>query len=117
MEALLYFLFWGALLFFMMRMGCGAHMAGGHGHGRSARAGDGPREDVRWVAPDRATDSVCGKTVRTATAKPSVLDGDIYYFCSRDCREVFEAAPDLYLGGPSGDEAASRPKRIEHHHA
>ena len=44
-------------------------------------------------------DPVCGALVRTDRAKPSLHDGRIYYFCSRDCREIFEAAPDLYLDG------------------
>jgi YHS domain-containing protein len=26
-------------------------------------------------------------------------EGTTYYFCSRDCREEFEAAPEDYIGG------------------
>ena len=44
-------------------------------------------------------DPVCGKTVRTDRAKPSVFAGTVYYFCSRECRERFEAAPELYVPG------------------
>jgi len=97
MEALLYFLLWGGLIFLMMRFGCGRRMASGHGRpdqqGRAADSGS-----LRWVPPARNTDPVCGKTVRTADAKPGVHDGQVYYFCSRECREVSEAAPDLYVG-------------------
>lgn len=102
MEALLDFALWGGLIFLMMRFGCGAHLMG-HGHGKrsepdAATAGGGDRE-LRWVAPQKTVDPVCRKTVATASASPSVFDGNVYYFCSRQCREVFEAAPDDYLGG------------------
>ena len=68
MNALFYFLVWAVIILVMMRFGCGAHV-----------------------------DPVCGKTVRPSAAKPSVHDGSVYYFCSRDCREIFEAAPEQYL--------------------
>ena len=32
MQTLVYFLVWGAFIFFMMRFGCGAHVMGGHRH-------------------------------------------------------------------------------------
>ena len=53
---------------------------------------------MRWIPPAKDVDPVCGKTVSTATAKPSVHEGSVYYFCSRECREVFEAAPEQYVG-------------------
>jgi YHS domain-containing protein len=43
-------------------------------------------------------DPVCGKTVHTDQGKTSVFDGLVYYFCSCECREIFEAAPELYVG-------------------
>lgn len=101
MTALIYFIVWAGLIFLMMRYGCGSHVMG-HEH----RSGGGPAEatqrapgQLRWIAPATDLDPVCGKTVETANAKPSVHDGSIYYFCSRDCRERFEAAPHLYLDG------------------
>ena len=101
MDALLYFLFWGGLIFLMMRFGCGAH-AMGHGHGshneKPAQPTSGP---VRWIAPKADRDPVCGKTVQTDHAKSSIHDGMVYYFCSRECREIFEAAPHLYVDGGS----------------
>ncbi len=114
MEALLYFAFWAGLIFLMMRFGCGAHIMGhGHGNGQAqnkpGKAGD---PVVRWVPPTKDTDPVCGKTVTTDKAKPSVYAGNVYYFCSRECREVFEAAPHLYIDG--GDP--NHPK-LEHSHA
>ena len=113
MEALLYFILWAGLIFLMMRFGCGAHVTG-HRRGRGERVGSGSAGDdaVRWVPPSRDTDPVCGKTVVTDKAKPSVHAGNVYYFCSRECREIFEAAPDLYTG--NGDE---RTAGLEHHHA
>jgi YHS domain-containing protein len=106
MEALLYFAFWAALIFLMMRFGCGRHIMGhgrgsGQGHDGAAPGGG---ETLRWVAPEKEVDPVCGKTVATATAKPSVFDGSVYYFCSRECRDVFEAAPDIYVGGGTQDD-------------
>ncbi len=114
MEALLYFAFWAGLMFLMMRFGRGAHIMGhGHSNGQTQnkrwKVGN---PEFRWVPPKKDTDPVCGKTVATDKAKPSVYAGNVYYFCSGECREVFEAAPGLYLGG--GDP--NHPK-LEHSHA
>lgn len=95
MNALFYFLLWGAILFLMMRFGCGAHVMG-HRHGRS-KEDPHATEGLKWIPPAEDVDPVCGKTVRTERAKPSVHDGHVFYFCSRDCRERFEAAPEQYL--------------------
>jgi YHS domain-containing protein len=107
MEALLYFIIWAGLIFVMMRLGCGAHVMG-HGHGgQDTRHTDEARgsDEVRWVPPEEDVDPVCGKTVRPVQAKPSVYDGMVYYFCSRECRERFEAAPELYIGtGPQAKQ-------------
>ena len=97
MSGFLWFVIWGAAIFLMMRFGCGAHVMG---HDEDPKD-TGDREKSVWVPPETDTDPVCGKTIKTADAKPSVFDGHVYYFCSRDCRERFEAAPDLYLGGNS----------------
>jgi len=43
------------------------------------------------------TDPICGNPVSIERAKPSVYEGGIYYFCSRECREIFEAAPNMYV--------------------
>ena len=112
MEALLYFAFWAALIFLMMRFGCGAHVMG-HGKGaRHAHRAEGSEtgQELRWTAPKTDVDPVCGKTVATDKAKPSVFDGTVHYFCSRECRELFEAAPELYVGG--GPRPA--PRQLEH---
>ncbi len=116
MEALLYFVLWGAAIFLMMRFGCGAHVMG-HGQGQKAgRAGTGTGahsdEGLRWVAPRTDVDPVCGQTVSTDKAKPSVFAGIVHYFCSRECREIFEATPGDYLG-TRGDQP---PQALEHRH-
>ena len=93
-----YFLLLAGLFFLMMRVGCGAHIMGhGHHHGRKEdddHRGDG---NLRWLAPKKAVDPVCGMTVQTAGAKSAVHDGQVYYFCSQDCRQKFEAAPASYV--------------------
>ncbi len=114
MEAVLNFALWRGLIFLMMRFGCGAHVMG-HGHGKRSEsdgATGGGGQELRWEAPKKAVDPVCRETIATESAKPSVFDGNVYYFCSHDCREVFEAAPDIYLGGEHRGEA----RRLEHSH-
>lgn len=99
MENLIYFLVWAAAIFLMMRFGCGAHVAG---HSRSrGNARNRTSSELRWIAPESDIDPVCGKTVQTNNAKSAVHDGRVYYFCSRDCRERFEAAPQTYLSSLS----------------
>ena len=114
MEQLIYFALWAGFIFLMMRFGCGAHILGrGHGHGRASNEpGKGDSSELRWVPPAKDVDPVCGKTVATDKAKSSVYAGNVYYLCSRECREVFEAAPDLYMGGGNPDDP-----KLEHSHA
>jgi YHS domain-containing protein len=114
MSALLHFLIWAALIFLMMRFGCGAHVTG-HGPGDAQSDGTDSRDrsgmdQLRWVPPAKDTDPVCDKTINTDGAKSSVHDGTVYYFCSRDCREVFEAAPRQYVGS----NANTRQSQLEH---
>lgn len=114
MESILPILIWGGLFFVMMRFGCGSHMFG-HGHGQKpgkaqshddtghadhanhAKKSPSKNEELMWTAPERDVDPVCGKDVATAEAKSTVHRGWVYYFCSRECREAFEVAPDSYL--------------------
>lgn len=97
MESILYFLLLAGAFFLMMRFGCGAHVTG-HGDARGSGT-DGKLSGQRWAIPQTATDPVCGMTVQTRTARSTVHDGRIYYFCSSDCRERFEAAPEAYQAG------------------
>lgn len=116
MSGILYLVLWAAVFFVMMRFGCGSH-ASGHGHGKTNQIGDAhgsdaASENLRWIPPPKDVDPVCGKSVGTDHAKSSVFDGTVYYFCSRDCREIFEAAPDEYVGAKSKEP---RPQ-LEHQH-
>jgi YHS domain-containing protein len=62
------------------------------------RFGFAQESDIpRWVPPENDLDCVCSEVIRTASAKSSVYDGWVYYFCSRECRERFETAPWTYL--------------------
>jgi YHS domain-containing protein len=117
MSALLYFLLFGGLIFLMMRMGCGAHVMG-HGQGHAMQAsGDDRREaqsgDLRWQPPEEAKDPICGKTIKTATAKSSILNGFVYYFCSSECREQFETR----MAAPGQTAIADQSEKLEHSHA
>jgi len=107
MTAIVYFLLWAALIFVMMRFGCGAHVLG-HGH---HHRGTGGRTGGEITPPREATDPVCGMTVEPGTAKSSVYDGRVYYFCSHDCREKFEATPLAYVKGSAASPAS---KEIHH---
>lgn len=112
MESIVYFLLWAGLIFLMMRVGCGAHVMG-HGHRRSKSEGGGASSSggLRWEPPEKDKDPVCGMIVETASAKSSVYNGLVYYFCSTDCRDKFEASPSTYVKTPSAPSQTS-----EHHH-
>lgn len=93
MESLLYLALLAAGLFVMMRFGCGMHAMSHRGHGTRSAQTDDP---VRWIAPEKDEDPVCGMVVDTAGAKSAVHAGDVYYFCSSACRDKFEASPASY---------------------
>lgn len=43
-------------------------------------------------------DPVCGMQINIDTAPAqSVLDNEIYYFCSQGCKEAFDKNPEQYL--------------------
>ncbi len=113
MEALLYFIIWAAAIFVMMRFGCGAHVMGhGRKHGQTEESPKTESSELRWVPPGTDIDPVCGKVVSTNEARATVHAGTVYYLCSRECREVFEIAPELYVNGPDGKQPS-----LEHSHA
>jgi YHS domain-containing protein len=113
MEQLLYFIIWAAAIFLMMRFCCGAHVMGhNRGHGEAQESPEKDAAELRWVPPEADVDPVCGKAVSTAEAKATVHGGSVYYFCSRECREMFEVAPELYINGPDGKQPS-----LEHSHA
>lgn len=114
MESLAYFLLWGGVLYLLLRFRPGTQIVGDdHGQeGTPVKSLDRSPKQLGWAAPRTAFDPVCGKTVQTNTAKSSVDDGTVHFFCSRDCRERFEAAPNLYLGQP----LETPPKEMSHGH-
>ena len=77
MSTLLYFAFWAALFFVMMRFGCGAHVMG-HGHGGHSGGHSDPPGGR--TPPTRDIDPVCGMNVETNSAKSSLYRGRVYYF-------------------------------------
>lgn len=44
-----------------------------------------------------ATDPVCRQPLSLDSARPSAQEGRVYYFRLRECGEIFEAAPLLYI--------------------
>lgn len=47
-----------------------------------------------------AIDPVCGMEVDEKSTKDrSTHQDQTYYFCSRDCKEEFDASPEEYIGG------------------
>ncbi len=46
-----------------------------------------------------AIDPVCGMEVdERATKDKAAHGGTTYYFCSKDCKDEFEASPEDYIG-------------------
>jgi YHS domain-containing protein len=118
MEALLYFLLWAALILFMMRFGCGAHVMGHrhrHGGTKPEDGADLEGTNARWTPPKEARDPVCGMTIDTANAKSSFHDGRVYYFCSQSCRDKFEASPASYATRDASGQTATMEHSHEHH--
>jgi len=117
METVFYFLIWAVMIFLMMRMGCGKHVMG-QDRARSSKSQPGnagqdtDKDSLYWEPPAKDVDPVCGKTILTSQAKPSVYAGSVYYLCSHPCREAFEAAPDIY----ASDHPHPSPAKVEHHY-
>ncbi len=114
METLFSLLLWVGITFLMMRVGLGSHLTGRERSRLRNPIGSSKGDDleIRWVPPAKDVDPVCRKTVTTDKAKPSVYAGNVFYFCSRECREIFEAAPHFYVGGGDADQP-----KLEHSHA
>lgn len=51
----------------------------------------------REESPVAAVDPVCGMTIEESDAVgTSEYEGKTYYFCSKDCKEEFDSAPEDY---------------------
>jgi len=113
MELILTIAVWAGLFFLMMRLGCGAHIIKSNSKGGQSPAlrANANTPELAWMPLEKNIDPVCQKKIATRLAKTSVHAGKVYYFCSRDCREIFEAAPELYIA--TGDTTK---KTLEHAH-
>lgn len=128
MEQIFPYLLWGGLFFLMMRFGCGSHMFGhnhgkrghgsshqGHGHGCCGpTTGRSSREPKSETPAETHFDPVCGTQVSAGKSKTSFHAGVVYHFCSRDCREMFEAAPENFLPGAETPPANAASKLLAH---
>lgn len=112
MGTLLYFAVFAGLFFVMMRFGCGAHVMGHGGHSHHGEDGAPDEGHRRWAPPETDVDPVCGMSVRTDGSKSSVYHGTVYYFCSAEHRDAFEADPERYASSKGGAGRES----MEHHH-
>src|SRR5271154_3912330 len=66
----------------------------GASSGGSARApgtGQGPRRPEAPAGGELKKDPVCGTFIATATSLHKSVRGEVYYFCSVDCRDKFKA--------------------------
>jgi YHS domain-containing protein len=96
MEGMLSFLLFAGVFYLMMRFGCGTHMLhGGHDH----------REKHNQPIDKHVVDPVCGKQLEAEQGYGKIHDGTLYRFCSRDCLDAFEAAPDKYMNKYSKGDA------------
>jgi YHS domain-containing protein len=112
METLLYFVLFAGFFFLMMRFGCGAHVMGHHDHSRHDEDGAWDDAHLQWTPPETDVDPVCGMSVRTDSSKSSVYHGTVYYFCSAEHRDAFEADPERYAASKHG----SGREALEHQH-
>lgn len=87
MEGLLSLLLFAVLFYVMMRWGCGAHMAHGHGEHGHGSGSDRPGD----------IDPVCGMKVAPDAGYSKAHAGVRYAFCSKSCLDKFEADPERYL--------------------
>ena len=66
----------------------------------------------KWVAgsaiDERLPELQLAQRDFAAKARSSLFQGKVYYFCSADCREKFEASPASFLG--------KTPTPMEHRH-
>jgi YHS domain-containing protein len=101
MENIIWFLVIGALFYFMMRHGCGAHIGGhgghGGGHGGSHEGHMGRGEGPTDLSPT-SKDPVCGMEIEKGQAYAMASrDGRQFYFCSESCQNKFNGEPGKYL--------------------
>jgi len=84
MEGLLSFILFAGFFYFMMRFGCGAHMAHGH-HSHKKKTSD-----------EAIFDPVCGVKITEDEGYGKLQDGILYRFCSKKCLDEFDRYPKKY---------------------
>ena len=90
MSGWLSLLLFAVAFFFLMRIGCGAHVGhGGHGHGNGEHEGS-------------STDPVCGMEVAPNKGFSKYHDGRLLRFCSKSCLDKYEQSPDKYPVAKAG---------------
>lgn len=63
------------------------------------RVSFGDRDEIELAT---AVDPVCGRELKRADAVAAIdHHGTVYFFCSNECRDRFEAQPDAYAMSPS----------------
>ena len=100
MEGLLSLLLFADFFFFMMRFGCGSHMAHGH-HEHSDKHTSGS-----------IFDPVCGMKVSDDEGYGKLHKGRLFRFCSRKCLDEFELQPNKYIA----QLAENKHQSGGHHH-
>jgi P-type Cu+ transporter len=56
-------------------------------------------EDYSDGIADRAVDPVCGRAIEEQNAVAKIgYAGEMFYFCSTDCKERFQENPALFIG-------------------
>lgn len=111
MDGTIWLLLWALALGFIAGYRYGTGRASS-GLASALRFADGqPKQASRH----KEIDPVCRELVSVDRARPSVHEGRVYYFCSRECREIFEAAPPLYIdAGGASDPSRPRAALIGH---
>lgn len=62
------------------------------------------------------TDVVCEMAMQTETApEKSTFRGQTYYFCSTDCRRLFQSDPAAYVGAEQTHAALPHETKLERH--
>lgn len=90
MDGLITLLIFAGLFYFMMRLGCGAHMVHGkHNHDSNENKTD--NNNTKHIDP------VCGMKVDMDKGYGMMYQGELYRFCSRDCLDKFETEPGSYI--------------------
>ncbi len=87
MDGLISLLMFAVFFYLMMRFGCGAHMV----HGKHDKNVDQGGTDVKHIDP------VCGMQISPEEGYGKMQEGRLFRFCSRNCLDKFDAAPDKFL--------------------